>query len=195
MRPDHLLAVNAQVLPGLVRPFGDGQPPGDQRTDVSRPAGLDGQPAEVHVLAFPYDFLAGGFRQLLRRHVEDLLQHREFFPCIHQALGRLGFFQISQKLSHFPQRFDRFLPHAHRHAPGRAEQVSQYRNGVPLGFFEQNRRTAGFQHAVANFGHLQMRIDLGGDALEFALMFQLGDEIAQVLVFHERGTCVVGSMR
>jgi hypothetical protein len=39
-----------------------------------------------------------------------------------------------------------------------------------------------------------MGIDLGSDAFEFALMFQLGNEIAQVLVFHERAACVVAPM-
>ncbi len=37
---DHLLTIDAEVLAVLVRTFGDGQAPGDQRTDVARPAGL-----------------------------------------------------------------------------------------------------------------------------------------------------------
>jgi hypothetical protein len=43
------------------------------------------------------------------------------------------------------------------------------------------------QHAVAHLGHLQLRIDLGGDALQFADLFELRDKIAQVAVFHGCG--------
>ncbi len=55
----------------------------------------------------------------------------------------------------------------------------------PFGLLEQHRRPARAQHAVADFGHLQMRIDLDRDALEFADALELGDEVAQILVFHE----------
>ena len=41
---DHLLAVDAQVLPLFMRPTGDGQPPGDERGHIAGPAVLDGQP-------------------------------------------------------------------------------------------------------------------------------------------------------
>ena len=73
---DHLLAVDAEVLPRLVRAARDGQAPGDQRRDIARPAGLHRQPREIDVLAFPDDFLAGRRRSLLRRHVHHLHEHR-----------------------------------------------------------------------------------------------------------------------
>ena len=53
-----------------------------------------------------------------------------------------------------------------------------------LGLLEQQRRAAGAQHAVADFGHFQLRVDLDGDALQLAELFELGDEIAQVAVVH-----------
>ena len=55
---------------------------------------------------------------------------------------------------------------------------------MPLRILEQDRRTTRTQHAVADFGHLEARVDLGTDALEFADAFQLRDEVAQVVIFH-----------
>jgi len=49
VRGDHLLAVDAEVLALLVRAAGDGQPPGDQRRHVARPAVLDRQAAQIDV--------------------------------------------------------------------------------------------------------------------------------------------------
>jgi hypothetical protein len=42
----------------------------------------------------------------------------------------------------------------------------------------------GAQNPVADFGHLQVGVHLGGDALEFALFFELRDEVAKIVVFH-----------
>ena len=189
---DYLLAVDAQVLPGFQRPTRNGEAPGDQRAGVARPAGLDRQPGKIDVLALPHDFLAGRAVEHLRRHVEHLLQHRQFVPGILQPFGRIRLLQVREQLAHFAQRLDRFLAHAERHAPRRAEQIRQHRNARPSGraieafrFFEQDGRAAGFEHAVAHLGHLQARIDLHCDALEFAKLFQLRDEVAQILVAHE----------
>ncbi len=55
---------------------------------------------------------------------------------------------------------------------------------VPSRLLEQQRRTAGFQHAVADLGHLEPRIDLGADALQLAAAFELREEVAEVGVFH-----------
>ena len=58
---------------------------------------------------------------------------------------------------------------------------------LPFGILEQQRRAAGAQHAVGDFGHFQFGVDLDGDALELAHFFKLRDEIAQVAVDHGRG--------
>jgi hypothetical protein len=55
-----------------------------------------------------------------------------------------------------------------------------------LGLLEQQRRAAGAQHAVADFGHFEAGIDLDADALQFAGLFQLRDEVAQVVIFHAK---------
>ena len=40
------------------------------------------------------------------------------------------------------------------------------------------------QHAVADLGHLEPRIDFGGDALELAPTFELREEVAKIGVLH-----------
>ncbi len=55
---DDLLAVDAQVLPRLVRPARDRQPPGDQRSRVFRPARLDRKPGQIDLGTLPDDLLA-----------------------------------------------------------------------------------------------------------------------------------------
>jgi hypothetical protein len=52
-----------------------------------------------------------------------------------------------------------------------------------------SRRAApapGAQHAVADLGHFEARVDLDADAPEFANSFKLRDEVAQVVTFHEQ---------
>ncbi len=192
VRRDHLLAVDAQVLPGFQRPARDREAPGDQRSGIARPAGLDRQPGKIDVLALPHDFLAGRAGPHGRRHVEHLLQHRQLVPGVLQSLGRIRLLQIREQLAHFTQRRHRFLAHAERDAPRRAEQIRQHRNArtalrsiESFWVFEQNGGAAGLEHAVAHLGHLQVRIDLHRHALQFALSFQLRDEVAQILVAHE----------
>ena len=55
---------------------------------------------------------------------------------------------------------------------------------MPDDILEQQRRTLRAQHAVTDLGHFQVSGDRRGNTLEFADLFQLGDEIAQVVVFH-----------
>ena len=88
---DHLLAVDAEILPGFVGTARYGQAPGDQWRDILRPARLHGQAAQIDVGTFPYDFLAGRRGALLGRHIHHLHEDRSrVLPRILQALRRLG---------------------------------------------------------------------------------------------------------
>ena len=184
VRPEHLLAVDAEVLPVLVRPLGDDQPPGNQRRDVTRPAVLDRQAGQVDILALPDDFLARRGRHRFRRHVHHLLEDRQLVPGVLQALGRLRLLEVGEQFADFAQRLHRLLAHAERDALRRAEQVGEHGNGMPLGLLEQDGRPFGAQHAVADFGHFEAGIDLDADTFQFAGLFQLRHEVAQVVVFH-----------
>ncbi|MNS27505.1 hypothetical protein D3C72_594570 [compost metagenome] len=94
VRPQQLLAVDAQVLPLGVGAARDHQAPGQQGRHVAGPAGLDRQAGQVHILAFPNHFLASRALHVLGAHVPQRgLQHRHLGQCIAQPLGRLGFTQ------------------------------------------------------------------------------------------------------
>ncbi len=181
---DHLLAVDAEVLPLLVRPAGDGQAPGDQRRGVPRPTVLHRNSPEVDVIALEHDLLTGRILEHLGRHADDLLVDRQLAPGILQALGRLRLLEESQQLADLAQLGDILGTHAQRHAPRRAEQVTEHRHVEAGRLLEQQRRPLLAQGAVADLGHLQHRRHGRGDALELAALFQATDEFAQITVLH-----------
>jgi hypothetical protein len=132
---DHLLAVDAEVLPRTrprhrLRPARDHQPPGDQRPGVARPAGLDRQFAEVDVAAFANDFLARRRAHTVGLHVPQRLDHRHQPASIFEALGRLRLFQSRQNVTHVTQLGQAVGAHAERNASGSTEQIEQRRNFV-----------------------------------------------------------------
>ena len=49
--------------------------------------------------------------------------------------------------------------------------------------FKEQGRATGAQDAVADFRHLEARVDFDADAFEFADAFQLRDEIAELVEF------------
>ena len=129
VRPQQLLTVDTQVLALGVGAARDHQAPGQERRHVARPAGLDWQAGQVHVLAFPDYFLAGRTLDVLGAHVpQRRLQHRDFGQRVTQALGRFGLAQRGQQLADVAQGADVVGAHAARHARRRAEQVGQHRH-------------------------------------------------------------------
>ena len=136
---EHLLPVDAEVLPRLVRSARDGEAPSDERRDVVRPAGLHRKPREVDVRTLPHDLLARRRASLLRRHVHDLQEERpRVLPRILQALRRLRLLEEREQLADFAQRRDRILTHAHRNAFRCAEQVAEHRHPMALRPLEQD---------------------------------------------------------
>jgi len=57
----------------------------------------------------------------------------------------------------------------------------EHRHFTALGFLEQQRRPAGTQHTIGDLGHLQLRIDRYGNALQLALRFEVVDKFAQIV--------------
>ena len=191
---EQLLAVDAEILAFFVRSARYGQAPSYQRGDILFPTMLNRQGGQIHVVALPHDFLARRFFHHVRRHAPNVFQQRQLGKCVFDALGRLGFFQIRQRLPDFAQLGDAVHAHAHRHALGRAEQVGEHGKIVAAavgahGVFKQERRPFGAQHAVGDFGHFQMRRNGHGDAFQAAFGFEHLDKFAQVAVFHHRFPC------
>ncbi|OQV66460.1 hypothetical protein AK51_08315 [Serratia nematodiphila DZ0503SBS1] len=160
----HLLAIDAEVLPFLMRAAGHRQPPGDQRRGVFRPAVHHRNTAQIDIVALPYLLLTRRGSQHLGRHVQHLLELWHFVEQIAEAFRRLRFFEERQQFADFAQRADVFLPHAHRHAIGGAEQVTEHRHIIPFRVFKQQCRTARSQGAIGNLRHFQVRIDRLADA-------------------------------
>jgi len=189
---ESLLTIDAEILPCLVRPARDREPPGHQRRHVLRPAGLQRESVEVDFVALPHDFLARGGRAFFRRHVQHLHEHRTCVaPCVDESFGWLGLPEEGKQLPHFAKCLDRILAHPQRHALRRAEEIAEHRHArSPFGaiealrLLEQKRGAAGLEHAITDFGHLEARIGLHADALQLAAYFELREKITKVGIFH-----------
>ena len=181
----------------LCGPARDGQAPGDQRPGIARPAGLDRQPRRDRRRCLPTRPPGRGRSTAPSAPCRaPASAPASFSQASIKPFGGSGSFRYASSLPDFAQRL----------APIPAPMPIATRRGVPnrlpstgmvwpLGFSNSSagppaRNTRSQISVISRSG-----IDLDGDALELALVFQLGDEIAQVLVFHERGTCLVGSMR
>ena len=112
---DHLHAVNTQVLPLFLRPPCHHQRPGNQRPGVFRPAGLNGQFAEIDLVAFEHDLLTDSFFNHVHRHIQHRFKGLALVPQILDAFGWIGFFQKGQQLADIAQCCGTFLPHTQRH--------------------------------------------------------------------------------
>ncbi len=117
----YLLAIDAEILALLVRPFGNHQAPGNQRRHIARPAVLDRQPGQVDVAAFPHDVLAWRRAVLLGRHVPQRFNQGAETEDVFKTLGRLRFFQHCQHVADAPQFAYIVGSHAKRNAPRRTE--------------------------------------------------------------------------
>ncbi len=191
VRAQQLLAIDAQVLPLGVRAARDDQAPGQKGRHIAGPAGLDRQAGQVHILAFPDNFLAGRALDVFRAHVpQRRFQHRHLGQRIAQALGGFGLAQRRQQFADIAQGADVVGAHAARHPGRRAEQIGQHRHlrrlAVVQRFFKQQGRAFGAQHAVGNLGHFQPGGHRRGNAFEVAHAFKLGEEVSKVAVFHYR---------
>ena len=181
---DHLLAIDAEVLPALPRPARHRQAPGNQGPRVLRPARLHRQSAQIDVGALPVHFLARRRRALFRRHVEHALEDRELVPQVAQALGRLRFLEIGEQLADFAQLGGVLRTHCGGDARYRAEEIGEHRHLMPARSLKDESGSARAQHAVADLGHLQARRHASADALQLALRLELSDELPKVAVAH-----------
>ncbi|MNQ76040.1 hypothetical protein D3C85_908580 [compost metagenome] len=145
---------------------------------------LDRDLVQIHRVPLQHHLLTGGGGEPLGRHVEHLLEDRQLLHQLLEAAGRLRLLQVGEPGPHLAQGADVGLAHAHGDPIRGAEQVGQHRHGVAFGILEQQGRAARTQGAVADLGHLQIGVYLAADALELSGLFQLRDEITQVLVFH-----------
>jgi len=164
------------------------QRPGDERCRLARPAGLDGQPAQIDVAAGEHDFLAGRAADRTGLHRHHGAQHGQHVERLAPAARRLGLAQEGQRLAHAAQ-----LAGLAVHAPGdaldRAEEVDQHRNVRaravgPHDVLEQHRRALFGQKPGLDLGHLEIGRDGRAHAHQPAALFQPDDEIPERGVWH-----------
>ena len=194
MTRDHLLAVNAQVLPATrirtaLRPPGDDQPPGDQRAGIARPTDLHGQQTqEVDVGPINQHLLTRCLTNRGRLHVPQRLDHVQQPACVLQPLGRLGLLEAGEHPTHIAQLTHLARTHAHGDPSGRAEQIGQRRHRVAAlrihGPLEPKRRPLAAQHAVAERSHVESRRDRFHYPPEFAFGLQPGTKLPEIAVLH-----------
>ena len=126
----------------------------------------------------------GGIAHYLRRHVQHLFQQGCLVPDVAHALGCIRLAQVGEYFADLAQGREVACAHAQGDALLRAKQVGEHRRVVTFRIFEQQGRAAGAQRAVGDFGHFEFGIDLGLDAHQLAALFQCGDKIPEVGVFH-----------
>ena len=161
-RADHLLAVDADVLPqpgplNALWPPGDHQAPGDQRPGVVGPACLDGPARQIHLVTRQLHFAASAIAPSHRLHVPDRLDHLHQPAGVLDAARRLWLFQPCQQVADVSQLGHVGGTHAQSHPARRAKQIGQHGGGVPGGLLKPQRRPACAQHPVCQRSHFQLR--------------------------------------
>ena len=181
---DHLLAVDTDILPFLVRSARDDHAPGDQRAGILRPAGLHRQHGQVHVRRLDDVLPAGCPPYLARIDVSQFPEGRQFLQQIAQPVGQFGGLEEGQHLTHFAQRLHGFRAHGHGDTLRGTEQVAQQRHRCTFRVGKQQGRSACLEGAITDFRYFHCRIDRLMDALQFATGLQLAQETTQVTEFH-----------
>ena len=179
---DHLLSINADVAARLERPPGDDQPERNQLAGVVRPAVLDGQHAEIDVVAFQHDFLAG--RGIDRDRVDrrQLAHGRQ--PLTHAAcIGReLRQRQPGELVAQCAKLLTIVEADGGQHAPLAAENVAGERHLALGRVFEAQGGSVRLQGPVADLGDLELRADGGRDPLQVAVPLEAQKKTAKIVM-------------
>ena len=162
LRRDHLLAIDAEVLPLLVRPARDGESPRDQRrrhrpASRSAPAAARGRrrrPPTRSPGTAPCARSFGAMSSTCHEHRPRVL------PRVLEALGRLGLLEEREQLADLAQRA---APVVARPRPWRAPRAAACRTDCPArascaarsGCSNSSAGPPALQHAVADLGHLE----------------------------------------
>ena len=117
------------------------------------------------------DLLAGAARHGLRHRVGQLLQLAEPLDLVDEALRRL---QLEDVGDAPPELVERVDAERERHPPLGPELVHEERVLRALRVLEEERRAAGLDRAVDDLRDLEVRVDLGVDLDELALLAAAG---------------------
>ena len=169
--------VHAHVARPRLRVVRDHGRKRDERRGIARPAVLDREQAEIDVVAGEDDFVMSGARDRLRPRVRDRLQLLEAAHLVDEAFRGLHLEHGAQLCGRVVEVVD---AEREAHAPLGAELVDQERVRRAGQVLEEERRSARAHGAVDDLRHLEVRVDLRGDADELAFALQERDPLAQV---------------
>jgi hypothetical protein len=175
--------IHADVALAGARVAGDDAGEGDEAAAVVGPALEDGKVVEVEVVA-ANDFLAGGVfgADGFGEGAGEFAELREHFELVEEAFGG---FEVEQAGDAVGDVVEIINAESQGHAPLAAELVDEdLVAGMALYVFEEERGAAGFGDAVGDLGDFQLRGDLLADALQFAVLFEGFDPVAQIVVGH-----------
>ncbi len=137
-----------------------------------------GQPRDVDLVAREHDLLAFALRDDLRRRVGDRLELLQAAHLLPEPLRRLHLEHVGELLR---DSVEARRPEREAHAPLGAELVDEERVLGALRVLEEQRRAAArLDEAVDDLGDLEVRVDLGRDAVQLALALEERDPVAEV---------------
>ena len=122
---NHLHTIDTKVLSLLQRASGDDQTPRDQRTGITRPAGLHRQLAQIDLIPLNHIFLTRCRALLLWRHIKHFAEERHLLPGILHPFWWIGLLQHRQQATHLPQCGNRLFAHTQRDPIRCPEEVGQ----------------------------------------------------------------------
>ena len=179
---EHLHAIAAAVALARIRIARKHHRQRDEAAAVLRPAVQNRKVVQREIVA-PDHFLARAAGHDLRKERAHLGQLRQHLQLADQPFRHCAF-QITPRCAPATSSGEstssaiciRFVA---------GERVDQHRHVRALRLLEQQRRTAVLHAAVGELGDLQVRIDFKRNALQFAVLFQRADEVAQVVIGHK----------
>jgi hypothetical protein len=181
---EHLLAVDAQVLPRLVRPARDDQAPGDERRHVAGPAVLHRQARQVDVrLPTPRSW-HGAEPATLGAMCHSVLSSPPRPSMSLKPLGAWGSLRLASNSPNVRSSRTSATPMARATravVPNRLPSTGML---WPVGCSNSRAGPPARRAPVAQRGHFQNRRHRHGHAPQFASFLQLGHEVAQVAVGH-----------
>ena len=173
---EHLQPVNADVARAVARVLRDHRGERDERRRVSRPAGLDREPAEIDLVTGEHDLLHRAAADALRLRIGDRLELAQAANLLGEPLRRLHLEHVAEPPPRLVQALD---PERETHPPLGPELVDQQRM-AGLRVLEEQRGPAGLDDAIRDLGDLEVRVDLGRDADELALALEKRDPVAEI---------------
>jgi len=188
-RADHLLAVDAQVLPvpGSWHALGtpsDHQAPRNQGSDVTRPTSLDRPSREIDFTVVGHDLAARSIETMPRLHIPKRPCKFQQAPGVSQPSWWFGLPQTGQQFPNSAKTCYIFGTHSEGDASLSPKQIGQNRHRMAAWMLEKQRRPACTQRCVSKCSHLQLWRDRLGHPEQLAIPIEPLQKVPKVTIRH-----------